>query len=116
MMLLDAGDTILVSHRRMFQHDEARFFVGSVVACDHELLKLKGFTFVRDLASGKVVRKEELRVKLLSLASQGYIFYQLVGDIDVSNLHIDAEAGDEVLTDGNRVLMNLAERSHSGHI
>jgi hypothetical protein len=38
------------------------------------------------------------------------------GDIDVTNLHIDAEAEKEYLTDGNRVLMNLAERSHSGHI
>ena len=115
-MLLDIGDTVLVSHRRMFQHDEARFFVGKLVACDHELLKLEGYTFVRDLSSGKAVRKDELRTKLLSLASAGYIFYQLPGDVDLNGVQIDIEAGDQVLSDGRRVLMNLAERSHSGHI
>jgi hypothetical protein len=116
MMLLDVGDTVLVSHRRMFQHDESRFFVGKLIGSDHELLKLQGYTFVRDLSSGKIIRKDEMRIKLLSLASPGYIYYQIAGEVDVENLSIDCTAGEETLTDGRRVLMNLAERSHSGHI
>ncbi len=115
-MLLDVGDTVLVAHRRMFQHDESRFFVGKMIGSDHELLKLEGYTFVRDLSSGKVIRKDELRVKLLSLAAPGYIFYQIMGDVNIENLAIACNSGEEVLTDGKRDLMNLAERSHSGHI
>ena len=115
-MLLKNDDVILVAHRRMFQHDEARFFVGRVVAVDRELMKLEGFTFVRDLASGHVLRKDEKRIKLLSLASPGYIFYQLPGVEDVSEIHVKDEAGDVRLMDGQRAIMNLAERSHCGHI
>jgi hypothetical protein len=115
-MLLDNGDVILVSHRRMFQHDEARFFVGRTVACDRELVKLEGFSFVRDLSSGHVIRKDEMRVKLLSLASPGYIFYQLPDVKDVSKVHVEDQAGDVTLMDGKRALMNLSERSHCGHI
>lgn len=115
-MIVELGDTVLVSHRRMFQHDEARFFVGKTIACDRELLKLEGFSFVRDLSSGHVIRKDEQRTKLLSLASPGYIFYQLSGDIDVSRVTVKNESGDLFLVDGKRVLMNLSERSHCGHI
>ena len=115
-MLLDSGDVILVSHRRMFQHDEARFFVGRTVACDRELVKLEGFSFVRDLSSGHVIRKDEMRVKLLSLASPGYIFYQLPNVDDVSEVYVQDQAGNVTLMDGTRTLMNLSERSHSGHI
>ncbi len=115
-MLVDIGDTVLVSHRRMFQHDEARFFVGKIVACDRELLKLEGYTFVRDLSSGMIIRKDEQRTKLLSMNSPGYIFYQLPGKLDVNQIHVANEAGEVYLMAGTKALMNLAERSHSGHI
>ena len=115
-MILDVGDTVLVSHRRMYQHDEARFFVGQVVACDRELVKLEGYSFVRDLSTGAVIRKNEKRIKLLSIASPGYIFYQLMGDIEISEVNVKNETGDLFLVDGERTLMNLAEHSHCGHI
>lgn len=115
-MLLEPGDTVLVSHRRMFQHDEARFFVGTLVAADHELLKLVGYTFVRDLSSDRVIRKDEQRTKLLSLASSGYFFYQIPGQHDVSEIYVHNESGETTLRIGTETLMNLAERSHSGHI
>ncbi len=115
-MLVEIGDTVLVSHRRMFQHDESRFFVGQIIACDHELLKLEGYTFVRDLSSGMVIRKDEKRIKLLSLDSAGYIFYQIPGQIDVGQIRVANESGEVILMAGSKVLMNLAERSHSGHI
>ena len=114
-MLLKNGDVLLASHRRMFQHDEARFFVGRIVAYDRDLVKLEGFSFVRDLSSGHVIRKDEMGVKLLSLASPGYIFYELSGVNDVSKVHVQDQAGNVMLMDGNRPLMNLAERSQCGH-
>ncbi len=114
-MLLERGDVVLISHRRMFPHDEARFFVGRTLACENELVKVEGFSFVRDLTSGHIIRKDEKRVKLVSLASPGYIFYQLSGVIDVSNVNVRDEAGEVALVEGSRELMNLAERSHCGH-
>ena len=115
-MLLDVGDTVLVSHRRMFQHDEARFFVGALIAADHELLKLEGYTFVRDLSSGMVIRKDERRIKLLSLANDGYIFYQIPGKLNVADIQVANQAGEVTLVVGSQTIMNLSERSHSGHI
>ncbi|MEO2036701.1 MAG: hypothetical protein ABGZ35_31890 [Planctomycetaceae bacterium] len=114
-MILECGDVVLLSNRRMFQHDEARHFLGRIVASEGELLKVEGFTFVRDLATGHVVRKPEKRVKVLSLASAGYIVYQLAGDIDVDQADIESGNGEAVLVANNRPVLNLSERTHCGH-
>lgn len=114
-MVLVNGDTVLVSNRRMFERDESRYFVGRTIACEGPLLKVEGFSFVRDLATGYVVKKDEKRVKVVSLASPGYIVYQLQSDINVENVDIESGDGDAILVDGDRHIMNLSERSHSGH-
>ena len=114
-MILEHGDIVLLSNRRMFQHDEARYFLGRVVACEGELLKAEGFTFVRDLGTGHVIRKPEKRIKVLSLASPGYIVYQLANDIDVENADIESGNGDAVLVEGHRTVLNLSERTQCGH-
>lgn len=114
-MILECGDVVLLSNRRMFQSDEARHFLGRVIACEGDLIKAEGYTFVRDLGNGHVVRKPEKRIKVLSLASAGYIIYQLASDIDVDRADIESGNGDAILVDRNQRVLNLSERTHCGH-
>lgn len=114
-MILDKEDTVLVSNRRMFESDEARFFLGRTIACEGPLVKVEGFTFVRDLSSGTFVKKDEKRVKVLSLDSPGFIVYQLPNDVSLETANIKSGDGDALLVDGTRQLMNLSERAHCGH-
>jgi hypothetical protein len=114
-MILNCGDVVLVSHRRMFERDETRFFIGKAVACEGPLVKAEGFSFVRDLSNGHIIKKEEKRTKVLSLDSPGHIVYQLEGDIDVDNVDIESGNGDAYMVDGPRRLLNLSERTHCGH-
>ncbi len=114
-MILKIGDVLLVSNRRLFERDEKRFFVGRTIACEGPLVKVEGFSFVQDLSNGHVTRKEEKRIKVLSLQSPGYIVYQLSSDIDVDNLDIESCSGDAYLVDGIQRLLNLTERTHCGH-
>ena len=114
-MILGNDSIVFISHRRMFEGDESRFFLGRVIACDGTLLKVQGFTFVRDLSNGHVVKKEETRVKILSLDSPGFIVYQLPSDVSIESATIQCSDGDAILFDGPRVLMNLSERTHCGH-
>jgi hypothetical protein len=114
-MILNEGDVVLVSHRRMFERDESRYFLGRVKTSEGDLLKVEGFTFVRDLSNGLVIKKEELRTRVLSLVSAGHIVYQLSNDIDINQAQIKGGSGDVVLIDGIHQIMNLSERSHCGH-
>ena len=114
-MILDTGDVVLVSNRRMFERDETRFFIGRTLTCEGPLVKAEGFSFVRDLSNGHIIKKEEKRTKVLSLDSPGHIVYQLSGDIDVDKVDIESGNGDAYMVDGSRRLLNLSERTHGGH-
>ena len=81
-MILESGDVVFVSHRRLFEGDEARFFVGRTLICEGSLVKVEGYSFVRDLSNGHVVKKQEKRTKVLCLATAGQIVYELPRDIE----------------------------------
>ncbi len=113
-MLLETGDTVLVSHRRLFDGDEPRFFVGQILACDGPLFKAEGYSFVRDLSTGHIVKKPEKRTKLISLSAPGQIVYQLPGGIDMDLLDVVSRSNDTILVAGPRQIMNLSEHTHCG--
>ena len=114
-MFMSEDDVVLLAHRRMFQTDEPRYFLGQVMSSEGPLLKVGGYTFVRDVTSGAMVKKDERRTKVVSLASSGYIVYQLPQDVDVDRAYVRSCEGDTVLVDGERELMNLSEHTHCGH-
>lgn len=58
-MILESGDIVLVSHRRMFDGDEARYFIGRTLVCEGHLIKAEGFSFVRDLSNGHIVKNKK---------------------------------------------------------
>ncbi|MCA9191293.1 MAG: hypothetical protein KDB03_06015 [Planctomycetales bacterium] len=114
-MILSPQDVVLVSNRRMFPNDETRYFLGRVLASEDTLVKIEGYSFVRDLANGHVIKKDERRVKILSLASPGFLVYQLPSELQVDAAHIESQNGDAILVDDHGEWMNLAEHTHCGH-
>ena len=82
-MILEPGNKILISHRRLFDADEPRYFIGEVVAYEADIVKVAGYSFVRDVVSGRVLRKDDKRTKLASLASGALLMYQLPDETDV---------------------------------
>ena len=62
-MMLEPGDLVLVSNRRLFDGDAARFFIGRTMTCEGPLFKAEGYSFMRDLSNGHVIKKEEKRTR-----------------------------------------------------
>jgi hypothetical protein len=115
-MLLESGNKLLVTHRRLFERDAARYFVGEVLAYDAGIVKLKGYSFVRDIGSSQLLRKDDARTKLVSLSAGSFIVYQLPDDVDISSAEIEWTRTSLFLREGDRVLMNLAELPREGKI
>jgi len=90
--------------------------LGRVITSEGVLVKLVGYTFVRDLSNGHIVRKDEKRARVLSLASPGYLVYQLPEDVNIEEANITSGNGSAILFDGGRELMNLAERANCGNL
>jgi hypothetical protein len=114
-MVLTEGSKVLACHRRLFDSDQPRYFVGEVVAATESVIKINGFSFVRDLGTGKYLRKEDLRTKIISLVAGSHILYELPGNVIVRSLKFTYD-GYLTLADDLGFQMDLAELPHEGHI
>jgi hypothetical protein len=62
-MMIEQGEKLLIVHRRLFEKDTPRFFVGEVQAYEAGIAKVKGYTFVKDLFGGNMKKKPVPRIK-----------------------------------------------------
>lgn len=111
--MLEQGEKVLIVHRRMFEKDSPRFFVGEVQAYEQGIVKVKGYTFVKDMFSGSMKKKSDLRTKVMSIVSGTLIVYQLpvIVLLDSVTFNRDQDGG-LVLMDGEGFSMDMSEASH----
>jgi len=113
-MILERGSYILVVHRRLFEGDRGRFFVGKVDDYEVAVARVTGHTWVQDNFNGKMLKKEGARTKIFSLASGTLIVYVLPDGLNLSTLRIDYDRGTHlILTDGGNLHLDLSEGLHS---
>lgn len=115
MNLIEPGSCVLVVHRRLFERDDNRLFVGQIEAMELGVVRVTGYSFVRDAMAGKVERKSESRTKLLSLTSGTLIVYLLPAAFDLSKAEVHCRETEMWLTDGSDYSMNLSEWTHREH-
>jgi hypothetical protein len=115
-MILKQGDMLLIVHRRLYDKDEARFFVGHVEDYESGIVKLRGHSYVRDTISGLMIEKSDVRTRILSLSSGTLLVYQLPDALDIDDVKFEILDNLLSLTDGKEFKMNLAEHPHSGQI
>src|SRR5439155_18235180 len=109
-------DKILVAHRRLFESDEVRFFVGQVEDYEAGVVKAKGHSYVRDPIAGLVIEKADERTKILALSSGTLLVYQLPDAVALDGLRFAIVESRLMLTDGRGFTMNLAEHTHLGRV
>jgi hypothetical protein len=113
-MILKQGDRVLIVHRRLFDGDSGRFFLAVVDAYEQGLARVTGYTFVREQLEGRVLRKEDCRTKIVSVASGSLIVYQLPDDLVIEDVQVVIRESCLSMTDGRQFDMNLSEHAYSG--
>lgn len=106
--MLNQGEKLLIVHRRLFEKDTPRFFVGEVLIYEAGIVKVKGYTFVKDMFSGNMQKKSDLRTKVMSIVSGTLIVYQLpvTALLDSMRFSLDQDGG-LVLTDEGGFSMDV---------
>ncbi len=109
--LLRSGDKLLFSHRRLFEADQARYFVGVVDEFENDVVAVTGYTFVWDAMHGRFLQKKDQRTKLLTLSSGTLICYRIPTETNMAELRIE-DRGEQplVLTDGASFEMDMSDR------
>lgn len=108
-MILEPGMKVLIAHRRLFESDHVRFFVGLVEGYENGLSRVTGHTWTRDPYQGKFVRKNDERTKIVAIASGTVIVYQLPAHVSLASLRIESEGNSLVARDEGSFRMDLSE-------
>lgn len=108
-MLLKPNDKVLLVHRRLFEADTSRYFIGTVEAYESGVVKVTGQTCIRTDVGW--VKKDQVRTKLISLVADGVMAYQFPSDVQMEALEFrDGGRGFVVLTDGQGFEFDMTER------
>ncbi len=115
--MLESGDKVLVVHRRLYESDPVRFFCGKVLAYDNGIAKITGYSFGKDMFTGDLKKKSDLRTKLLALSSGTLIVYQIPTTVILDSLSFQFDQdGGLILTDEQDFVMDMSESVHKpGH-
>jgi hypothetical protein len=114
-MLLRPRDKVLIVHRRLFEKDSTRFFLGEVDEYENGLAKVSGFTFSQDLMTGHVHRKDDPRTKIIPIGSGTVLVYLLAADLQMDKLQFTHVGSELILADDNGFRMDLTERTSAPH-
>lgn len=88
-MVMPLGSKVLINHRRLFADDHARYFIGVAEAYEHGMIRVSGFTWIRDQLNASFQKRAEQRTKIMSLASGTLICYLLPQEIEPSRVVVE---------------------------
>jgi hypothetical protein len=110
MAILSAGEKIHVMHRRRFEKDVRRHFVGEVEGYEHGLARASGYVFViDDLSKHLFVKRPDRRTKLIPIISGDVIVNVVPKSVNVEKVTYELKDRSLVVTDGSAWTMDVKE-------
>ena len=90
--LLRPGEKIHLIHRRHFEQDARRHFVGEVESYEHGIARATGFVFVvDDLNKHLFVKRHDRRTKLIPISSGEVILNVIPECVDLARVRYELE-------------------------
>lgn len=116
-MILESGNIILITHRRMFEGDLSRYFIGLVDGYEAGIVRATGYSWSVDCLRGEMCRKSDWRTKIFSISSGTLFVYQLPQNLDIDAVTIEHKkhgATELIGNDGFRMDLSdrIGNRSH----
>ncbi len=108
-MILQKGEKVHVIHRRHFEKDPHRHFVGVVDAYENGLARVTGHIFTVDLAKFVFFRRAEKRTRIVSLISGEVLLNILPPSVDLEKVVYKQEKRSVRVTDGSDWFMDISE-------
>lgn len=108
--LLRPGEKIHVIHRRQFEKDARRHFVGEVESYEHGIARAAGYVFVvDDLNKHMFVKRPDRRTKLIPISSGAAIVNVIPQTADLEQVHYELKDGALYATDGKSWQIDVKE-------
>lgn len=108
-MILKQGEKIHVVHRRHFEKDPHRHFVGVVDAYEGGVARATGNVFTADLTKGVFFRRPEKRTRIISLISGDVLINVLPESVVLDAVVYKQEKKSVRVTDGGDWFLDISE-------
>lgn len=108
--MLDKGEKVFVITRRLFEGDRIRLFVGEVQESTDSVMKVRGYAFVHDDFTNEIVRREDIRIRIISLVDAINLVFVIPKEVILEHVQYELnDMNERVITDKNTFTMNLNE-------
>jgi hypothetical protein len=108
-MILHKGEKIHVIHRRHFEKEPHRHFLGTVEAYENGVARVTGHIFTVDAAKMVFFRRPELRTRIIPLTSGDVLVNILPASVDLEKVIYRQEKKSLRVTDGAGWHMDISE-------
>ena len=108
-MILNSGEKIHVVHRRFFEQEARRHFIGVVDHYEQGLARVTGHVYTVDRARFAFIRRPELRTRVISLVSGDLLVNIIPGHVDLEKVVYKQENKAVRVTDGTDWFLDLSE-------
>ena len=108
-MILHPGEKLHVIHRRYFEKEARRHFVGTVDYCEAGVARVTGHVYGVDRSKYTFVKRPEKRTRIISLVSGDALINIIPATVDLDKVVYKQEGKVVRVTDGSSWYMDLSE-------
>jgi hypothetical protein len=108
-MILKKGEKIHVIHRRLFETEARRHFLGVVEDYEGGVARVTGNVFAVDRSKYVFVRRPEKRTRLISIVSGDLLINILPPEVNLEEVFYKVENKVTRVTDGKNWHLDLSE-------
>lgn len=108
-MILQKGEKVHVIHRRIFEKEARRHFVGIVEDYEGGVARVVGYVYTVDRSKFTFVRRQEKRTRIISLVSGNSLVNIIPDSVDIEKIVYRQEKKAVRVTDGSNWHLDLSE-------
>ena len=108
-MILRSGEKIHVIHRRLYEKDPHRHFIGTVESYEQGVARVVGHVYTVDNAKFQYMRRPELRTRLISVVSGDLLVNIIPSSVNLEKIAYKQEKKSVRVSDGSDWFLDLSE-------
>jgi hypothetical protein len=108
-MILQRGEKVHIIHRRRFELEAHRHFIGIVEEYEMGLARVVGHVFAVDKMKFQFIRRPDVRTRIISLTSGELLVNVLPSTVDLDKIYYRHENDSLRVTDGSDWHMDISE-------
>jgi hypothetical protein len=108
-MILTQGEKVHIIHRRQYEKDHHRHFVGVVESYEGGVARVTGNVYTVDPVKFSFIRRTETRTRLVAVASGDVLVNVIPSSVNLEKITYKTERKAVRVTDGSSWYLDLSE-------